>query len=541
MFNNVMRKKQLTTILPDILVAICCITSIGFSIIESRVNTDAHHWGLMYANAADLNRGLIPYKEIFIQYGFLTTLIQSLSLNIFGNTVVSVGIITGVFYSANIYLSYCLWRKILNKWLSALSSLLMFLVHGYIIYPWSNYFSYTFLLISLLFLTALPQKGYKYLLAGVFSALSFLARQSIFPLAPIYLYFLLIYIASEEDKRKLHIRNIEIFHLGMLGVVGAFLLYIFRESAFEDWINQSFVIKEFYKGSLTLRALLNFLRLIILPFTNDGRLLLYSLVFLNSLVIFSRIGFIIGTKQIKELNEQVRDLDNTLFLFSSVTLFGYLQSLHSYDLFRLQSSSSLGFGLLIFSLYRLSKKFKKWQIISLIIPFVSLFFYLFQTLLFHRTSSVHFPWDLDLLVTHELRQPENIEILRNKIYDEKSRIYYQTLAETISSYDCKLEYLVNLTMNSYIPLLSKSFERVQRSPFYNESLSNMVFKDEKGKISQLFIQGKSILIASEINKIPENYTIILEIKSPVIHFAIADTITYIAVPKAVSSSCLVQN
>ena len=63
MSNNVMRKKQLTTILPDVLVIICCITSIGLSIIESRVNTDAHHWGLMYANAADLNRGLIPDRK----------------------------------------------------------------------------------------------------------------------------------------------------------------------------------------------------------------------------------------------------------------------------------------------------------------------------------------------------------------------------------------------------------------------------------------------------------------------------------------------
>ncbi|MFM6080607.1 MAG: glycosyltransferase family 39 protein, partial [Dolichospermum sp.] len=242
-----MRKQQLTTILPDVLVIICCIISIGLSIIESTLNTDAHHWGLMYANAADLNRGLIPYKEIFIQYGFLTTFIQSLSLNIFGNTVVSVGIITGIFYAANIYLSYCLWRKILNRWSSALSSVVMFLVHGYIIYPWSNYFSYTFLLISLLFLTASPQRRNRYLLSGFFLALSFLARQTFFILAPIYLYFLLIYISSEQDKRKILLKNIAMFHVGILSVIGAFLLYVIIESAFADWINQSFVIGKFYK------------------------------------------------------------------------------------------------------------------------------------------------------------------------------------------------------------------------------------------------------------------------------------------------------
>jgi hypothetical protein len=235
MLVNLMQKKQLTKILPDILVVVFCLISIGFSIIESRLNTDAHHWGLMYVNAADLNEGLIPYREIFIQYGFLTTLIQSLSLNVFGNTVVSVGIITGIFYAANIFLCYCLWQKVMNRWLSALSAMLMFLVHDYITYPWANYFSYTFLLISLLCLTASPQKRNSYLLAGVFLGLSILARQSPLPLlAPIYLYFLLLYFSSVQELRKEYLKNILMFHAGMIGVIGVFLLYLVKESALED-------------------------------------------------------------------------------------------------------------------------------------------------------------------------------------------------------------------------------------------------------------------------------------------------------------------
>ncbi|MDM3844650.1 MAG: glycosyltransferase family 39 protein [Aphanizomenon gracile PMC638.10] len=532
MLNNVMRKKQLTTILPDILVIICCITSIGFSIIESRLNTDAHHWGLMYANAADLNRGLIPYKEIFIQYGFLTTFIQSLSLNIFGNTVVSVGIITGTFYAANIYLSYCLWRKILNRWSSALSSVVMFLVHGYIVYPWSNYFSYTFLLISLLFLTASPQRRNRYLLSGFFLALSFLARQSLFIIAPIYLYFLLIYISSEQDKRKVHLRNIVMFHVGMLGVIGAFLLYVIRESAFGDWINQSFVIGKFYRGFLHPRNILITLKKIIFPFYGV-KLLFYSLIFYNTAVIFIRISLL---KKNKGLQEQVQERNNLLFLFSSVILFGYLQAIHIYHVFRLQNSSSLGFGLLIFSLCKLSNRFEKWGRLVLSVPFICLFFYL---ILFHSTSSVYYPWNRHL-VSHQLKQPENIEMLQNKLYDEKTRIYYQTLAKTMSSYDCKLDYLVNFTMNSYIPLLSKSFKRVQRSPFYNEQMSNIIFQDEQEKIPYLFIQEKALLIAAEIKQIPENYQVILEVEKPEIPW-IEDKITYIAVPKVISSSCQVKN
>jgi hypothetical protein len=545
MSNNAMRKKQLTTILPDVLVIICCIISIGLSIIESRLNTDAHHWGLMYANAADLNRGLIPYKEIFIQYGFLTTFIQSLSLNIFGNTVVSVGIITGTFYAANIYLSYCLWRKILNRWSSALSSVVMFLVHGYIIYPWANYFSYTFLLISLLFLTASPQRRNRYLLSGFFLALSFLARQSLFIIAPIYLYFLLIYISSEQDKQKVHLRNIVMFHVGMLGVIGAFLLYVIRESAFADWIKQSFVIGKFYRdfGLLAPRNIFNFLKVIIFPFDGDGRLLLYSLVFFNALIIFIIFLRTSLLRKIKGLREQVQEGNNLLFLFSSVILFGYLHALHFYNLFRLQSSSSLGFGLLIFSLCKLSNRFEKWERLVLSVPFICLFIYLIPTSVFHENSSVYFPWNRHLphlLVSHQLKQPENIEMLQNKLYDEKTRIYYQTLAKTISSYDCKLDYLVNFTMNSYVPLLSKSFKRVQRSPFYNESMSKIIFQDEQEKITHLFIQKKALLIAANIKQIPENYQVILEVEKPEIPF-IQDKITYIAVPKVISSSCQVKN
>ncbi|MDJ0505531.1 MAG: glycosyltransferase family 39 protein, partial [Nostocales cyanobacterium LE14-WE12] len=512
-----MTKKQLTTILPDVLVIICCIISIALSITESRLNTDAHHWGLMYANAADLNRGLIPYKEIFIQYGFLTTFIQSLSLNIFGNTVVSVGIITGIFYAANIYLSYCLWRKILNRWSSALSSVIMFLVHGYVIYPWANYFSYTFLLISLLFLTASPQKRNRYLLSGLFLALSFLARQTLFILAPIYLYFLLIYIPSEQDERKVHLKNIAMFHVGMIGVIGAFLLYVIRESAFGDWINQSFVIGKFYRGYLHPRNILITLKKIIFPFYGV-KPLFYLLIFYNTAVIFIRISLL---KKIKGLQEQVQERNNLLFLFSSVILFGYLQAIHSYHVFRLQNSSSLGFGLLIFSLCKLSNRFEKWERLVLSVPFICLFFYLMKTLVVYKNFSVYSPWNRHLLVSHELKQPENIEMLQNKLYDEKTRIYYQTLAKTMSSYDCKLDYLVNFTTNSYIPLLSKSFKRVQRSPFYNESMSNIIFQDEKEKITHLFIQEKALLIAAEIKQIPENYQVILEVEKPE---------TYIAVP-----------
>ena len=525
--------------LPDTLVAAFCVISVGLSIIESRLNVDALHWGLMYANAADLNNGLIPYKEIFIQYGLLTTLIQSFALKVIGNTVVSVGIITGVFYALNIYLSYCLWQKVMNRWLSVLSAMLMFLVHGYITYPWANYFSYTFLLISLLFLTASPQKRNSYLLAGVFLGFSILARQSpLHLLAPIYLYFLLVYFSSARELRKAYLKKILMFHAGMIGVIGVFFLYLVKESALEDWINQSLKIGIVYKHYLGLRTIsIHFIGGIVFP--SGKRFLLYSLVFFNALLTCTTV-FLKGLGKLKKIQQQFSERDKLLFLFGSVTLFGYLQSLHIYEVFRLQSSSSLGLGLLIFPLDNLSNRFKRWKKVVFIVPVICVFIYLSSTLIFKQTSSVSFPWHQNLLFSHQLTEPENIEMLKGKLYDEETRIFYQTITKTINDYNCQLEYLVNFTMNSYVPRLSKSFKRVQRSPFYRKEMSEVIFQDEQQKISQLLTQEKAIVTAIMRRQIPENYQVILKLQTPKTIPYVHRTI-YVAVPKLVASTSCPQN
>ena len=53
----------------------------------------------MYVPALDLKHGLVPYKEILIAYGYLTTWIQSVSLTVLGDSLMSIGIVTGLFYS----------------------------------------------------------------------------------------------------------------------------------------------------------------------------------------------------------------------------------------------------------------------------------------------------------------------------------------------------------------------------------------------------------------------------------------------------------
>ena len=64
---------------------------------QGMYNNDPVHWGFMLKNAIDLKNGLIPFKDIFIQYGILTTVAHSISLLIYEN-LFSLIIITNLFF-----------------------------------------------------------------------------------------------------------------------------------------------------------------------------------------------------------------------------------------------------------------------------------------------------------------------------------------------------------------------------------------------------------------------------------------------------------
>ena len=493
----------------------------------------------MYANATQLKQGLIPFKDIFIQYGFVTTWIQAFAMHFLGDTVVAVGIITGVFYSINIYLSYCLWQKVLNRWLSAVSALLMFLVHGYIIYPWSNYISYTFLLLALLLIVNSQERKSNYILSGVFFALNVLARQtSLVPtLIPIELYFVYSYLISKNEHQlsKKKLVNIAIFNLSIATIFIVFYLYLVRVDALKDWYLQSVTILNFYEEMFgnrfqLLKRLVGSLIQGLLGVTNffkDPRLTIYSLIFLNCIICIKLALKSFRIKSSKNIN-----ISQTLFLFSSISLFGYLA--HIYEIFRLQSASSLGIGLAIFSLDRVLKIFGKWRKLFLGVLTVFLIILLGKDVIAIRNASLYSTWNQKQLISGELREPQKIRFLQGKLYDFDTIIYYETLKDEIEKYSDQLDYLVNYTPNSYILFLSDKFRNIQKSPFYNAKLSSLIFSEEENTISELFGQEKAILIVTYPEKIPTNYC---SIHSRVMTIPFFSVPLYVAIPKSIAKDC----
>ena len=76
---------------------------------------DGHHHGLVFSNAIDLLEGRKPYSEIWIQYGFLTTLIHSIVILIFGKQLLFLNIFTIIIYLTSIFFISLTVRKLTNN------------------------------------------------------------------------------------------------------------------------------------------------------------------------------------------------------------------------------------------------------------------------------------------------------------------------------------------------------------------------------------------------------------------------------------------
>ncbi|MDX2470099.1 MAG: glycosyltransferase family 39 protein, partial [SAR324 cluster bacterium] len=230
---------------------------------------------MFLSEALDLLNGKVPYKETSSFYGLLVPLIHSTALVLFGKKLLSIGIITGLAYSTSIWFSYKIWSKFLTKQIAAALTLVLFLLHPNIIYPWPNYFSYMFQLMGILFfitnypkLNDLYQKKYLFL-SGVFFGLSILARDetAISLFATFFLIFLFEFAQalSQETKGRKQIgtkvslpllKQYLFVFLGLLTPILIFFLYLSSEGLFIHWVRSAILVKQFFADRISYTFIL---------------------------------------------------------------------------------------------------------------------------------------------------------------------------------------------------------------------------------------------------------------------------------------------
>lgn len=150
------------------------------SLAQGAYHLDPHHWGLMLSNAVDLAKGRIPYKEIFIQYGLLTTLIEFLFYSLYHN-VLSLIFGVSLLYAIGLVGIYFLALQLSSKRKIALFTFITaFLIHPLAIYPWSNYVSFPFIVFGCWMIVRSGDDWFIGLCGGLLLGCAVLAREGLF-------------------------------------------------------------------------------------------------------------------------------------------------------------------------------------------------------------------------------------------------------------------------------------------------------------------------------------------------------------------------
>jgi len=236
MINNILNKVEKFFLYKNNLIIFLSFLIFIFfinSLLLSKNIFDPHHVNLVFAEASDFLNGKMLYKEIFIKYGVLSTLINAFGLNVFGDNIFSIFLLTNIFYFISIFLLFIIFIQLkINKLNILFLVLIIINVHSSPILPWSNFLAFLPIILSIFFL--LPnQKQYFY--SGFFLSLSCLVRETYFISVIIIFLFLLYYLYINKNKKNL------IFYVaGFFLPLIIFFLYLIFSKNFLIWKELNF-------------------------------------------------------------------------------------------------------------------------------------------------------------------------------------------------------------------------------------------------------------------------------------------------------------
>ncbi|MGD0280388.1 MAG: glycosyltransferase family 39 protein, partial [Smithella sp.] len=477
----------------DLSAILICAASFGCSMIESIVNNDNLHWGWAYIVALDLKRGAIPHSETIIFYGYVYSWIQSVALILFGERLMSVGIITGLFYSLTLFLSYLVFLRFLKKSLAFASVLLIFLIHPYIIYPAANYFAYTFQLLALLFFLRYSDHHLNGLLAGFFLSMSVLSRySSVIAIIPPFVIMLCWEFFTIKSARKSVIKKITMVSCGFIVPSLIFFIYLAMNSALDDFFYQNKMLINIMGRPSDIYTWLGFLGSIlqIVPgYASDFRGKLFTLILGVSLFIIIREGI----RKLSGNTEKSKYARYDIMAVCLVTIFGYLNSIHVYETIRLVNGASLGVGLCALVYYDFS--IRSGKSLKYLVVFLSILIFLFLSfsLFFTKTSSAYYPWRMDVLL-HTGVTNKTIGMLKGKILTKEYNDFYQEVFDAIAPYKNSC-YIINYT-SDVVALSINDLPRIQIAPVH------FPWMDDISKQAKLIDERKAVILCYKELKFP---------------------------------------
>ena len=437
---------------PIVLYGLICITLstvIGLSWFQGRYQIDPHHWGLMLSNVQDLVRGRLPYQEIFLQYGILTPIIQSAFYLVAGGTLQSIFFATIVAYAIGLLGIYCLSYELTSSRKLALYALISCaLLHPIVIYPWSNYIAFPFLVFGLLFYIKGRTKSWNYFLSGTLLSLAVLCREGLF--IPVIAFAVSgILLSLVYRQRFIQGRELVYFLVGVCFPLTLFFVYLLSHQLLGYWYIDAVLLPQAYARQLmgngiwgSVMHMLSYFSFGLKVF--DARLILISLTILTSVLTCCAVLLGIGW---------LRDRWDC-FMAGLFSLLLLSSSLHLTELFRLATGMVVGVPLLYF----VANRYKVATLLFLGFLVVSGW-----TII----SNPHNDWFPTTEQRYDSYKGLKPSVFVGQRWPKKTFDYYQEVQNdllTLQKRGCGIQFHVNDTEDAFLATISP-FNAFQMAPF----------------------------------------------------------------------------
>ena len=330
---------------------------------------DGHHHGLIFSNALDLLKGKEPYKEIFIQYGLLTTFFHSLVLKLFGEQIIIINIFTIIIYLLSVFLISLTIKNLTNEFYALIATVLILFNHPIPWLPWPNYLAF-FFIVGFIYLH-LAKKPLFILLSGFLLGLACLARENYIIFVVPSLIFMMLFLSVFEDRNRSYFKKFILVSFGFILPLLLFSIYLFYNGLAGIWLKY-FLLPFVYIQDVHQTTFLSLIKNFITFFASDAifnfiskpqYLLITIILIVNSFFLFNQI-FLIKNKKFD------------IIFISIISLLSSIVSIN-FELFRLYTSVILGI-IIVFYLINQIKDiyFKKFFLVFLsIISIYSIIFY----------------------------------------------------------------------------------------------------------------------------------------------------------------------
>ena len=449
-FNNFFFKKKNLFLFMALLLS---FSSFYLTIYQSIYTFDTLHWGFINQSAMDYVANKTPYKDIFIQYGPLSVLINSYILKLSGNIFLSIMVLTSFFYATSLLLIFLISKKLIDDYNAFLILLCLFLIHPLAVYPWYLYLGF-FLICLGIFLILINSKLSTFISGILFGLLCLNHENYFYILFSIFLINLIINFRIILSKQKIFKLSL-IFHVGFLIPLILFYTYLNYYDLVNLWSNNLKLNKTYLDSrnisllSLSIDAFLFLLKTSMTNFFEKPYYFIFVLIILSNLVFL--IFFFLKKK-------------NNLIIFN-LTLLScglYFNTIHApTNIFRYSTGFVLGLITLFFLINSLKsiylKKLLKLTIICLSI--LSIQFYKSDT-------NPFYPSFQNYKLNKKTKEYNYFKYTKwsPKIYDHYENLF--DISKKISS-NCKIQYFVNFTQDGFaFSVLSKNLESYQYISLY---------------------------------------------------------------------------